>query len=511
MPKKNEGIVLIVVIVVVLIITITGMAALVLAEQQIILSRIDADKAKAFYLAEAGLAKMQEFLQKPLTSNVQTVLEDSMVSGVYNVQLDTSQNPCYVTATGISGSVTKQIRAEATFLAPAFENAIYAMNDSETDWSLQLRGTGNPVPDGGGGERGGKDIINGNVLVDGDAFLFEESAVNPAPAPNPYGLNGDVEATGDISVQDSADIAGSTTSNSGQPDIVDLTSMDYATNNTHDVGQIFNDAGVSSGSLPNGNDLRDVFVKNPSDRSTECGTTSGNDYFFEPSSGFEAGTKQSGGTSIDAGQDRIYYIDGDVWVHSKKTYGFNMKGKVTIVATGDIHISDNIEYDGADSMLGLVALGKYDDSDNLVSGGNIYLGDPRYGTMYNVSSMMFAANNFHYNTDSVTNEAAEPETGFTVNGNFAAMGQVSIERDWYSKRTGSQSYTPTPASYNPETNKWVDSETGKRLSQTEIGTIRHYQMVVNYDSRVRDPETQPSGLPKGGLRIFAGFSNWEEL
>jgi hypothetical protein len=91
------------------------------------------------------------------------------------------------------------------------------------------------------------------------------------------------------------------------------------------------------------------------------------------------------------------------------------------------------------------------------------------------------------------------------------MGQVSIERDWYSKRTGSQSYTPTPASYNPETNKWVDSETGDTLSRREIDSIRHYQMVVNYDSRVRDPETQPSGLPKGGLRIFAGFSNWEEL
>ena len=183
MPKKNKGIVLIVVIVVVLILAITGMAALVLAEQQIILSRIDADKTKAFYLAEAGLAKMQEFLQKPFTGNVQTVLEDSMESGIYNVSLDTSQNPSYAIATGISGSVTKQIRAQATFLAPAFENAIYAMNDSETDWSLQLRGTGNPVPDGGGGEVGGKDMVNGNIVIDGDAFLFEESSVNPAPAP----------------------------------------------------------------------------------------------------------------------------------------------------------------------------------------------------------------------------------------------------------------------------------------------------------------------------------------
>ena len=75
-------------------------------------------------------------------------------------------------------------------------------------------------------------------------------------------------------------------------------------------------------------------------------------------------------------------MDGDVWVHASPTYGFTVNGEVTIVATGDIHICDNIEYANEDSLLGLVALGTYNESGELVSGGNIYFGDPRFGTTY---------------------------------------------------------------------------------------------------------------------------------
>jgi hypothetical protein len=286
--------------------------------------------------------------------------------------------------------------------------------------------------------------------------------------------------------------------------------MDYENNNTHNVAQIFNDAGVSSGYLPSGNELRDVFVKNPSDRSAECATTSGNDYFFEPSSGFVGGNAKNGSTPINAGENRIYYIDGDLWIHSHPTYGFKMKGKVTIVVTGNIHICDNVEYKDSDSMLGLVALGKYDSSGNLVSGGNIFFGDPRYGTMYVVSGMMFAAKDFLYNTDNINRKAAEPTSGFTVNGNFAAMGDVSVERDWYTAGSGSGS-AAKPARYNSSSAQWEDAETGVALNSTQIDSIRHYQMIVNYDDRVRNIDTQPPGLPRGGTKVFAGFSNWQQF
>lgn len=37
-------------------------------------------------------------------------------------------------------------------------------------------------------------------------------------------------------------------------------------------------------------------------------------------------------------------------------------------------------------------------------------------------------------------------------------------------------------------------------------------MIINYDDRVRNQGTRPPGLPVGsGTKIFAGFSEWEEL
>jgi type II secretory pathway pseudopilin PulG len=511
MLKEEKGFVLIAVIVAVVIFAITAMAVLTLAQQEVTLSRVDEDKAAAFYLAEAGLAKMQEKLQKPFKDDINSAIEESLETGYFKVELDTSKNPCYVTATGTSGNINEKVRVQVTFLAPPFEHAIYAMNSDESDWDFQLRGKGNPVSSGHSGtESGGKDKVNGDIFINGDAYLFEESSVNPAPAPNPWESKGDVGATGDIHVQDSANISGDANPHSEHPDLVDLEAMDYEHNNTHNVAQIFDDAGVSSGYLPNGNDLRDVFVKNPSDRTTECATTSGNDYFFEPSGGIVAGTAKDGSTPINVGDNRVYYIDGDLWIHNKETYGFNMKGKVTIVATGNIHICDNVEYKDSASMLGLVALGKYDSSGNLISGGNIFFGDPRYGTMYVVSGMMFAAKDFLYNTDHISRKVGEPTSGFTVNGNFAAMGDVSVERDWYSAGSGSGS-TAKPARYNPNTGQWEDAETGVALNSTQINSIRHYQMIVNYDDRVRNVDTQPPGLPRGGTKIYAGFSNWQQL
>jgi hypothetical protein len=506
MHRQEKGAILVAVIVVAIIFAIIGFGILTLAEHEAILGRIDTDKTRAFYLAEAGLAKLSETIQTPVVlDELDNVLEGSVEGGSYRVVLDTSQSPCYAISTGTSGTVQKRIRVQATFLAAPFENAVYAMNSSGGSWALQLRGTGNPVASGGS-ERGGKDIISGNIVVDGDVFMYEQSRINPAPAPNKWSLDGDVGATGSINVLNSAVISGSRNPNSEEPDPINVVAMDYAHNNTHNVAQIFQAAGVSSGYLPSGHELRNVFVKNPSDRSAECGTTTGNDYFFEPSTGIVLGTEKTAATPLHAGTDRTYYVDGDVWVHSKDTYGFKMDGKVTIIATGDIHISDNIAYANTNSVLGLVSLGKYDGSGTRVSGGNIFFGDPRYGTMYTISGLMFAANDFMFNTDSVTRKAEEPTSGFTVNGSFAAMGRVTVERDWYTK-----SSTARPAHYNTATGKWVDSETGTKLTSGEKGTLRHYQMIVNYDDRVRSPETCPPGLPRGGTRIFAGFSNWEEL
>jgi hypothetical protein len=251
-------------------------------------------------------------------------------------------------------------------------------------------------------------------------------------------------------------------------------------------------------------------MKNPRGMSAESDPTPGDDYFLEPASvsNLRADHKDAR-TPLHLGDNRVYYIDGNVWVHSKRTYGFLVDGKVTIVATGNIHLSDNIKYADSESLLGLVALGKYDSWGNLISGGNIYFGDPRYGTMYTVSALMFAANNFLYNTDSVSGGSEEPETGFSVYGNFTALNQVSVNRDWYDPDGGGKT---RPARFDPSGGgQWVDVETGAALTTAEVKSLRHYQMKLDYDDRVRTLDTQPPGLPRGQSTIIAGLENWEEL
>jgi len=494
-----------VVVLIAMILAILGFGLLTLAQQEIILNRIECDKTQAFYLAEAGLAKLSENLLGDDTGVLEDGVEEQMEQGRYYVEFDTNDSNSYAVSTGVSGNVHKKIRVKVNYLAASFEDAVFATNKSGGNWAFALRGKNNPILSGGR-EIGGRDIVNGNIFVDGDVRLYEESSINPAPAPNIWNLDGDASATGGISVLDSASISGDKNQNAGKPKGVDLTAMNYATENTHDVAKIFHDAGVTKGTLPKGNELRDIFAINPADRKTECGTTAGDDYFLEPVSITGGGTQKDAPTPLNVGENRIFYIDGDLWVHSISTYGFTMNGKVTIVVTGNIHICDNIKYANTDSVLGLVALGKYNSSGQLISGGNIYFGDPVFGTTYTVSGLMFAANDFLYNTSTTTGKPAEPTTGFTVNGSFAAMNQVLIERDWYIKNSVAR-----PAKYDNNTGGWVDSETGATLTLTEFNSLRHYQMIVNYDARVRSQQTQPPGLPQGGSGIFAGLSNWEEL
>jgi hypothetical protein len=513
MLKSEKGMVLAAVVVFICILTILGFSVLGIANNEIMMTRKDANKIKAFYLAEAGL---QIFTARLSNGELGSIEETAWGEGSYQLDYYSGDgNDPYAIATGTVGGQEQSIKVTVSFLAPPYECGIYAGNADGMPWTLILRGQGDPQPRGWpkSGEVGGRDIINGNIFVNGNVALYEQSSVNPAPYPNTYELNGDVNATGTVGTFDSASISGLIFEGSAPQSSPDLVGMNYATNNTHDVSQIFQDEGADeNGHLPEWHELRDVFAKNPSDRANECATTAGDDFFFEPSSGFIGGTWRTAPTPLHAGDGRVYYADGDVWVHSKNgTYGFNMDGKVTIVATGDIHICDNLAYADSDSLLGLVALGKYNGSGELTSGGNIYFGDPSFGTLYIFSSMMFAANNFFYNTDSVTGNSAEPDSGFSVYGNLTALNQVTIYRDWYDKDGSGQDRA---AKFDPTIGTdgaWVDADTGTLLTTNEIDSLRHYQMKLDYDDRVRTQLTQPPKLPKGVGTIFEGLRDWEEV
>ena len=510
--KSEKGAVLPIVVIASCIFVLLGVSLLQLAESEMVLTHRSIKQTKAFHLAEAGVAR---FVANAYNGETEDIDITSLGDGSYQVDTYFDESPTYAISTGTVGNFEKKIKVEVSFLSPPYEHAVFSCNSSGDEWTFDLRGLGDPQRARQGREVGGKDIINGDLYVDGDIALYEESSINPAPDPNPHGLSGDAVATGDVDLHDDASISGDAQTGAEERDTPDLLDMEYEVNNTHNVSQIFADEGVSRGRLSPGHELRNVVEKNPPNRSAECSSTTGDDYFFEPVNvGSYGASSKDAKTPLSLGNDRVYYVDGNVWIHSKSTYGFLLDGNATIVATGNIYICDNTKYADDESLLGLVALGEYDGGGQLVSGGNIYFGDPRFGTLYTVSALMFAGNDFLYNTDSVTRRSEEPDTGFSVYGNFAAMNQVSIRRDWYDKRIKrgrSWRTEARPAYYDPGTDQWIDLEDGSVLSSSEIRSLRHYQMKVDYDARVRDVGTQPPGLPRGAGSIFNGVTRWAEL
>jgi hypothetical protein len=511
--KSENGSVLLSVVIFMLIFTILGMSVLSVVNGEIAQARKDINRTKAFYLAEAGVERLASNLNSGnFTSIGTTTLGDGSYAVDFNV---TPGEPCAV-ATGTAGGETRKIQMTMAFLLPPYENGIYAGGMDGNSWTFMLSGTGDPciVIQGGKsvGDFNGKDIVNGNIFADGNVSLYGQSSVNQAPSPNTHNLNGDVNTTGTISTHDSASIHGNRIEHSTEMGPPDLIGMNYSVNNTHNVTKIFDNAGVTHGAPPAGNSLYDIFVINRSD-STACNnSTDGNDYYLDlhpGSSSYVGGAWDTAPTPINVGTDRVYYIDGNLWINSvNDTFGYNMSGKATIVVTGNIYICDNLKYaNTSNDMLGLVALGKYNASGQRVSGGDIIFGDPTYGTMYTMSGMLFAAHDFLFNTRAIGAYDAEPESGFILNGSMAAMDKISLERDWYTISGN----TRRPARYNPSTSQWYDYETGTVLTSAQVGTMKHYRMVLNYDDRVRSSSTQPKGLPRGAGMIYCGLTNWKEL
>jgi len=83
--------------------------------------------------------------------------------------------------------------------------------------------------------------------------------------------------------------------------------------------------------------------------------------------------------------------------------------------------------------------------------GNIYFGDPVFGTLERMDAFMYAENNFQDNNLSATGSAK-----VTVNGNMTAGNQVNINRDY-----------------------------GKQ----------HSKLTVNYDGRISMGELDMPGIP----------------
>jgi len=182
--------------------------------------------------------------------------------------------------------------------------------------------------------------------------------------------------------------------------------------------------------------IDDYFLEDPTDSS-----------YNNPKSSYEIGNAGSKTYAMlldvkENGNDKVYYVDGNLYIHSPVAYSFRFKEpgtKVTIVARGNITISDefyynadydeDLQYDEIDStivnnpkdVLSLIALKNPDVPDN---SGNIHIGDAQYGTGGSIHAMMYAENDFIDN-----NISGSGQSFISIYGNMAAGGLLDIHRD----------------------------------------------------------------------------------
>lgn len=327
------------------------------------------------------------------------------------------------TGSAAGSSVTLQV-VVGELGGGVYANAIFAGNEDEDPlYTMPLSGTG-----------GQADTIVGSIYSGGNVALSGDATVSE-----------DIRAQGWIS--------GTTDGETGstQP-IPDLTSMNYETTADIDVASLFSgasykydNAGGYAYQMPEDSPAH-IFRKNPSDRKSEYNSTSKDDYFLEdPYESVSADSSQDGsspyklslsGVSGEPGSNgngKVYYIDGNLWLHNKHSYSIGLDHKeangvqITFVVKGNIYFSDNFFYEDDDKDgVAFIAMEDPDVEDS----GNVYLGDPEFGTLKRMNAFMYAQNNFYdYNLDASGSARVE------IYGNMTAGNQVLIERDFGTSHT----------------------------------------------------------------------------
>jgi len=409
------------------------------------------DDMKALYVAEAGLSQGIAIAMAGQVPSLGTSTNPVPFSnGSYwgTAVVDTVEHTTTITSYGTSQGKTRGLEAVVKRTGDGiYANALFAGNSSgSAGYEMQF---------GGRGAQG--DVVNGNVYSGGNILIRDAAAIN-----------GVARATGTIN-------GGGGETGITQP-IPDLAGMDYANNNNVNVAQEFatggavNQASASYGGrawqLPESNPAH-IFRKNPSDRASNINSTAKDDYFledvYEPintsatvnaANGSHVTISGVGGEPGSSGNNFLYYIDGNLWIHNRQAYSFTLWNAtdtpihMTIVVKGNIYVSDNIFYNHpAQDGLALIAMKDQNETDS----GNIYFGDPVFGTLEYMDAFMYAENNFHDN-----NLSASGSARVTVHGNMTAGNQVLINRDF-----GGQ----------------------------------HSKLTVNFDSRVWDQAITLPGIP----------------
>jgi len=224
------------------------------------------------------------------------------------------------------------------------------------------------------------------------------------------------------------------------------------------------------------------------------------DYFLEdPYEPVSAGDRQSdsGATEIsisssadkcEEGNNKVYFIDGNLWLHNTRTYSFRLKYPedegvhLTFVVRGNIVFCDNFFYGNVSKdQVAFIAMRRDDDPQGIVS-GNIHIGHPQFGTVRYLHGVLYAENNLCENN---LNEGRSHQ--FDMYGSMGAGNHITINRNYN-----------VPGHYERR------SKNGKWRKIWIEGEEKHSRMVLSFDGRYSEGpngfERLCPGLPRGPNR-----------
>lgn len=449
------------------VIVLSGLAAAMLATSGSFQRENEAatQQSRALYAAEAGLSTAIAAVRGGALNDIGAVdAQIPFAGGKFwcDVQ-DNGDETATLTSSATVGGCTR--RLEVTMLrnpGGVFASALFAGN-----------GGGDPLYDLKlGGVAGEADDINGNVYSGGNVVMTGNATI-------------------DGSIVTAGVISGGPTGKTGSTlPIPDIPGMNYPVVHDYDVAAMFSAATFQSSPVGGSawqmteDSPAHIFRKNPSDRTGDTSLTAKDDYFLEdpyetlntsaivdPAHGTHITLSGQDGNPGEDGGNKIYYIDGNLWIHNRSAFSFTLYNstgepvRATFVVRGNIYFSDNVLYQkSSDDAVAFIAI----KDSGVADSGNILFGDPSFGTLERMDAFMYAEGNF---LD--TNLSATGSARVTVNGNMTAGNQVKIQRDF---------------------------------------GAHHSKLTVNFDPRLVDGSVTLPGLPKNsGAGPSWSVALWREI
>jgi hypothetical protein len=436
---------------------------------------------QALYTAEAGIAAYLRDIREGRTGTTsgqfgngqfQTVV---VLRGKNGVVTADPQEATFiqVETTGTYSGMSRRVQVilSRQMGGPWFF-ALYAGNSSnDPNYTLTLGGKKTNKSDQADKVWG--DVYSGgNLSTSGDAQMLNLKGNGPSDLVMFAGSYNSGSSQGsnpnsDQGTMNNPDLAGmnyEARTKSGDPLFVDVAAQldQYGKRGkANDVNGKSGDDGGFATQIVDENIESHIFRRNPENRTSLTSGTVKNDYFLEdPTQPIRTDPNINGTDAYKVrispnGNQRVYFVDGNLWVNHLDVYSLKFKYperdgiQVTFVVKGNVYLGDNLYYNNINKdSVAFIAL----KDPAVADSGNVYFGDPIYGTTERFESFLYAENNFYDN-----NIGTSGSMSTNIYGNMSAGNQILIDRT--------------------------------------LSNGQYAKLTVQFDERIRTGEYVPPGLP----------------